>query len=284
MIKRGNTRFPVLPTFHIRQSTGISTLIRIVSDVEIPISKSTQFAFSPEKPVTTALVMTADSLLSDQFFRAFHEVDVKVITTGRVRESIELIHGRKFEAFVLDTAIDTPFLDLLSEVRSSPSNSTSVVVAVAPPGPLWEKARKAGANFMLEQPPTADAIGRTLRASYGMIVRESRRYFRHCVKLPIMIWSSVTGEIEGQTVNISEEGMAVRLPYSLAVDTELLIRFKLPTFNKEVVSRAKIARTAANGLVGVRFTEMPKEAKGQLHEWLSRRLEEQVPSLVKHSA
>ncbi len=270
--------------FPIRQSGSIPVPIRIVSAVGISITKPTQFAFSPEKPVTTALVMTADSLLSGQFFRAFQDVDVKVITTGRARESIELIHGRKFEAFVLDTTIDTPFLDLLSEVRSSPSNSTSVVVAVAPAGPLWDKARKAGANFMLEQPPTADAIGRTLRASYGMIVRESRRYFRHSVKLKIMIWSSVTGEIEGQTVNVSEEGMAVRLPYALAPDTELLIRIKLPTSTKDLVSRAKIARTAKNGLVGIQFTEMPGEAKGQLHEWLSRRLEEQVPSLVKHSA
>ena len=237
-----------------------------------------------EKSVGTALVITTDNRLIDHLFRAFKEIDVAVVRTGLVRDSLELIHGRKFEAFVVDTALDNAHLDLLSEVRSSSSNHTAVVVAIAPSGLICEKARKAGANFVLEQPLTYDTIHRTLGAAYGMIVREYRRYFRAPLKTAVTVWSSVTGEIRGETVDLSEEGMAIRIPYCLGVGTELLIRFKLSDQNKDLVARANIIHTSEGGISGLHFVEISSLAKGQLHEWLSHRLEEKIPSLAKHSA
>jgi hypothetical protein len=84
-----------------------------------------------------------------------------------VRDALELIHGRKFEAFVFDTAMDNPFLDLLSEARISSSNHHAVILAVAKRGTLCDTARRAGANFVLEPPLTSESINRTGKAAYG---------------------------------------------------------------------------------------------------------------------
>jgi hypothetical protein len=234
--------------------------------------------------VGTALVMTTNNRLSGRLILAFKEINVATVSTSLARDSIELIHGRKFEAFVLDTALDTPFLDLLSEIRSSPSNSMAVIMAIAPPGPICDLARQEGANFILEQPLTFNTILRTLKAAYGMLVREYRRYFRCPIKLPITVWSSLTAEVQGETVDISEDGMAIRLSYSLGVDTDLVIRIKLSAQSEELTTRAKIIRTAEGGVVGIRFVEISSFAKAQLHEWLSLRLEEKYPTLAKHTA
>ena len=160
----------------------------------------------------------------------------------------------------------------------------AVIIAIAPPGPVCELARQAGTNFILEQPVTFDKILRTLKAAYGMLVREYRRYFRCPIKLPVTVWSSLTAEVHGETVDISEDGMAIRLPYSLGVDTDLVIRIKLSAQTKELTTRAKIIRTAEGGVAGIRFVEISSFAEAQLHEWLSLRLEEKFPALAKHTA
>lgn len=246
--------------------------------------RPTHFEPASVKQLGTALVMSADNRLIDQFSKTFKQIDVSIVSTSLVRDSMELIHGKKFEAFVLDTAIDTTHLDLLSEIRSSASNSNALVIAIAAPGPLCDRAREVGANFVLEQPLPAEIIHRTIRAAYGMIVRECRRYFRCPLKVNATVWSSVSGDMQGETVNLSEDGMALFLPYSLAVDTELLVRFKLPPHPKELVVRAKITRTQENRLAGLKFVEIPDVTRGLLHEWLSHRLEEKIPSLAKQSA
>jgi c-di-GMP-binding flagellar brake protein YcgR len=120
-----------------------------------------------------------------------------------------------------------------------------------------------------------------IRAAYGMIVRERRRYFRCPLRVAATVGSSVTGEIRGETTDVSEDGMAIRLPYSLGLGAELVVRLKLSDSAKEMLIRAKVIRSEENGLAGLSFVEVPGPAKSQLHEWLSRRLEEQIPSLAK---
>ena len=246
--------------------------------------RPTHFERTGGRSVGTALVMTSDNHLIDQFARAFKEIDVSTVSTSLVRDSLELIHGSKFEAFVVDTDLDSSHLDLLSEVRTSSSNSKSVIVAVAPAGALPEYARKAGANFVLEQPFNSETVHRTLRAAFGMIVRECRRYFRCPIKIPVTVWSSVSGDIHGETIDISEDGMAVRLPYALGAGTDVVIRFKVTMHSKDLLARAKIIRTGDAGLAGLSFVDLSSETKGHLHEWLSLCLEEKIPSLARQTA
>jgi hypothetical protein len=227
--------------------------------------------------VGRALVVAVDRSLVNQFSEALKAIDVVATNTNLVREALELIHGQKFETFVFGTAMDNIFLDLLSEVRLS-SNSHAVVFAIATPEFLCETARTAGANFVLETPLTSESINRTVKAAYGMIVRECRRHFRHPVKLSAIVHAAVTGDIVGETVNLSEEGMRIRLPYALGIGTEVLVRFTLPGHATEVVARARLGN-GQNGMVGLHFLQIPSSMKGLLHEWLSQRLEETIPSL-----
>lgn len=255
-----------------------------------PKRRSLMVTNSARKPapirqcVGTVLLVAADHRLIDQFSGAFMGVDVLVTSASLVRDALELIHGRKFEAFVFDTALDNAFLDLLSEVRISSSNHHAVILAVAKRGTLCDTARRAGANFVLEEPLTSESINRTVKAAYGMIIRECRRHFRHPVKLAATVQAAVTGKVQGETVDLSEEGMGIRLPYALGVGTNVLVRFQLSAHATETLARASIIRNGENGVVGLRFVQMPNSMKGLLHEWLSLRLEETIPSLGRKSA
>src|SRR5207244_4856923 len=67
----------------------------------------------------------------------------------------------------------------------------------------------AGSNFVLERPLSAISVGRTLKAAYGLIIRERLRYFRCPISIPAAIREQEAGEIRCQAVNIREGGMAV---------------------------------------------------------------------------
>jgi DNA-binding response OmpR family regulator len=233
--------------------------------------------------VGTALVVASEERLVQLCLRAFKGIDVFARHSSLVREALDLIHSEKFEAFVFDTALDTPFLDLLSEVRTSPSNKHAMIFAVAARGVQCDAARKARANFVLEKPVSPEILTRTLRAAHGMILREYRRHFRHPVQLPVAIQTAISGEIKGETVNLSEEGIAMRLPYTLPVQTEALVRFHLTGHPAEIVARGQISWADENKVVGLHFRQMPGNSKAQLHEWLSARVEEMVSPAARKS-
>jgi hypothetical protein len=117
-----------------------------------------------------------------------------------------------------------------------------------------------------------------------MIVRECRRYFRCPVKIPITVWSSVSGDIQGETIDISEDGIAIRLPYTLGASTDVVLRLKLTPQSKQLMARAKIVHTGDAGLAGLKFVDLSNQTKGDLHEWLSLCLEEKIPSLARQTA
>jgi hypothetical protein len=99
-----------------------------------------------------------------------------------------------------------------------------------------------------------------------MIVRERRRYFPCSLKIEVSVWSSAAGDVQAETIDITEDGMAVRLPYGLGIGTELLLKFKLPTHTKELLARAKIIRNGDAGLAALNFVDLAAQTKGQLHE------------------
>ena len=88
------------------------------------------------------------------------------------------------------------------------SNRTAVAFAITSSSVETAYALKAGSSFALDRPLTFESLRHTLQAAYGMIVRERRCYFRYPISVPAA--ASKKGELEifGETVNVSERGVA----------------------------------------------------------------------------
>src|SRR5258708_40150555 len=99
-----------------------------------------------------------------------------------------------------------------------PQNSTETAAAL-----------KAGFSFAVERPLNHESIERTLRAAFGMIIRERRRSFRCPIRVPATaLIRGSENAIFGETVNVSETGMALRTSNPLPAGTELTAEFDLP--------------------------------------------------------
>ena len=76
---------------------------------------------------------------------------------------------------------------VMEQLRFSRANRTAVTFAIA----TGDKAQTAGvgldSTFVLPRPLSADSISQILRAAYGLVVRERRRYFRCPIAVPAFV-------------------------------------------------------------------------------------------------
>jgi PilZ domain len=123
---------------------------------------------------------------------------------------------RKFEAVIVDLQLGEQANAVLGKVRSSPSNRTAVMFTVSDSDAETAGAFKSGSNVALRRPRSLPSIGRSLQVAHSLILRERRRYFRCPVKTLAVICGADMSEIHGETLNISENGMAIASPVALA--------------------------------------------------------------------
>jgi hypothetical protein len=140
-------------------------------------------------------------------------------------------------------------------------------------------AFKAGSNFVMRKPLSLSSIGQSLKIAYGLILRERRRYFRCPVKIPVAICRAGMPNVDGQTVNISESGMAISTSVSLRPEAKVQVHFTLPGHQSQVVVGATI-RWCKESCLGLHFTSVSPHLNSELQEWLLRRLEESLPGSI----
>ena len=59
------------------------------------------------------------------------------------------------------------------------------------------------------RPLSAASIDLSLKAAYGLMIRERRRYFRCPVEVRVAILRAAMQTVHGHTVNISEGGLSI---------------------------------------------------------------------------
>src|SRR5260370_29352245 len=77
--------------------------------------------------------------------------------------------------------------EVWKETRNWSSNEPAVLFSVSDNQAETTDAFKAGSTFVLRRPLSAASIDLSLKAAYGLIVRERRRYFRCPVEAPVAI-------------------------------------------------------------------------------------------------
>jgi c-di-GMP-binding flagellar brake protein YcgR len=134
--------------------------------------------------------------------------------------------------------------------------------------------------FALQRPLSADTVNQTLRAAYGLIVRERRRYFRCPMAVPAFVRAGQQEELMYQTVNVSEGGIAISARARVDSDLPAAVRFTLPERSTQLLAETRVRWRNAGGLVGLEFISLALPHKTELQEWLARKLDETLPENV----
>jgi len=227
-----------------------------------------------------ALLVSDDPLTIKQISEPLRELAATTEVCTDVPSAIRLVNTRKFETVVVDLKIGEQSRTILERVRLSPSNHTTVAFVIKDSTKQSAMAFAAGSNFVLERPLSAISVGRTLKAAYGLIIRERLRYLRCPISIPAAIREQEAGEIRCQAVNISQGGMAGISSVPLKPGMQVTLQFAIPGQGSQFAAQSEICWCDEKGRSGLRFGALSPEQKTELKQWLSKRLEESLPESV----
>jgi DNA-binding response OmpR family regulator len=226
--------------------------------------------------MATALVISDDEATIRQLTEAMQQFAISAEVCRDAGFALQSLNRRHFEAVVVDLKMYQA-KEIMERVRVSPSNQTATTFAITD-GSV--SGFSTGANFMLERPLSEEALGRSLRAAYGIIMRERRRYFRCPVTIPVAVRNQEGQETQCETINISESGVAIRIPSPMKAGTEVAVQFKLPENQTRFVVQSKICWSDPTGRTGLQFLNLAVAQKTELQGWLAHRLEQVLPEAV----
>jgi CheY-like chemotaxis protein len=224
-----------------------------------------------------SLLISRDASLLGVLRPTLEKLAVSVEVCSGSQTGGELLRKRKFDAVIVDCDDMPGGVDLLTSLRTSQSNASSVAFAVLNGNTTTQQAFQIGANFVLQKPLTPLNATRCFNAALNFMVRERRRYFRHPVEMPVQISLPETPVLHARTTNLSEGGMAIHLSGQLPQGVVATLRFTLPATNTMLELQGNTAWADGSGNAGMRFIEVPQSSQFQLEQWLTDRLQDELP-------
>ncbi len=182
----------------------------------------------------------------------------------------------KFEGVIVDLEDEEKAIELLRKLREMTSHRGAVAYAIVRDIGQKAEAFQAGANFVFERPLSSALIDRTLKASYPLLVRERRRYFRCPIQTTTYVRPDSAPEFAATSVNLSESGIAIISPVPLRAGNRLHLRFQLPGRATFLAMIGEVAWTDPSGRTGIQFLTPPLKISEQLQAWLSTRLHDSL--------
>jgi CheY-like chemotaxis protein len=222
------------------------------------------------------LLVSPSSLTMYQLAKSAHRFSMSVQVCTEVRTALDLVNRQKFDAVTVDLTMGQHATDILRETRSSAPNRTAVAFAISSTLDQSADAFRAGSSFVMERPLSLESIRRTLHAAHGLILRERRRYFRCPIAIPVSIQQEGAAPVYGETIDISEGGMALRLLTPLTPGVEGIVQFTLPRTPVPIRVEARICRCNEKGQAGLHFQSLSARDNSELQQWVASTFEKQL--------
>ncbi len=212
----------------------------------------------------------------DLFLRVLHkvqidlEIEIRAHTVSGGAEAEPPLNSQRFDMIFLGFNLPPPDgLELTLRIRGSEINRTTpiVILTSASDRGLMTRAFQAGANFFLFKPIDRRQLVRLMQVALVPIDRERRRLQRVRVKCKVAIESG-QDRLDGETLNISLNGMFIKAGRVLPVGSIVNVNLKLPQADVPIRMAARVIRVVGNEHMGVQLENVGKEESERLGEVL----------------
>jgi hypothetical protein len=215
-----------------------------------------------------AVLVGSDPAVVDSIVACLEELGIAGAVYAQAASALETFARQRVDAFFVDGDLD-PELSVLKGMRSSPSSRGAVGFAIVPRQKSVSEASRV-ADFVMDKPLAPLSVNRAVRAAYGIMLKERKRYFRHCLRVPVAVTDATYRKFIGHTINLSQTGMAMECVAPLAAGETVQLEFQLPDSDDKLNCKAQIIWTAEQGKVGVTFTHMKPSDKQHLTSWIEQ--------------
>jgi len=223
-----------------------------------------------------SLLLTRDQQVIGVLRPALEKLAIDVEVCRGARSGNEILCSEKFDAVIIDCDDLQGGLEVLENLRKSPSNKNSVTFALLNGKTTTYRAFELGAKFVLQKPVSQLNAMRCFSAALGFMLNERRRYFRHPVEMSALVLFG-EGKDQGQELkatatNISDGGMAIRFRGRMPRGRVSRVCFTIPESDICMEPKAEFAWVDGGGRAGLRFLELPKSSQQKLERWLTEEL------------
>lgn len=215
-----------------------------------------------------SLVLCSDEKILRVLRRTLGDLDIEVELCPNSEAALRKLTRQRFEAIVVDCS-DSGAPEVLRSSRSALWNQRTIAVAIVDSTAGLRSIFDLGAHFVLYKPVSSERARSSFRAARALMKRERRRNFRVPINISVLIQEdSSASTLKVTTIDLSEGGMAIKLPKRTRRKGRCQIHFTLPGGNSPLALDAEIAWEGSAAQSGLRFLDVPLGAATQLREWL----------------
>lgn len=217
-----------------------------------------------------ALIVDDEPATCQLIERVLGSVGIDSLVLTKSAEAPHILQQSKFEVVFLDYRMPAPDgPELTRGMRDGGFNRMTPVVLVSDDQDphAMSQAFKAGASFFLYKPIDKERLLRLVRATQGAMEHERRRTRRIPFKSKVHLRSGVQ-EIEGETVDVSMEGLLVKASKSVPVGSSVDIRLHLSKQSRPITGAGCVVRLPGANQMGIHLGRLSFSESQRLQEFL----------------
>lgn len=217
-----------------------------------------------------ALIVDDEPTMCELIQEVLVSTGMEVLTLTRSAEATGYLRDQKFDVVLLDLCMPAPDgIALAQQMRGSGFNQMTPIIMISDdqqPAAV-SKGFEAGASFFLYKPIDKGRLLKLIRATQGTIEHERRRFRRVPLHSKVQLRFD-KGELEGETIDVSLNGLLVRAPHTVPVGSSVQVSLSLSPGMKPIDGRGSVRRIIGANQMGILLDRLNMVESGRLQEFL----------------
>jgi CheY-like chemotaxis protein len=217
-----------------------------------------------------ALIVDDEAGNCELLERVLVSAGVEPVSVNSGAEALGTLRRKRFVVLFLDYRMAFPDgLELNRQARDSTLNGRTPIVLISDDQhpTAMHRGFEAGASFFLYKPLDKDRVVRLLRATQGAIQQAERRTRRVTLHSKVMLRYRGQ-EIEGETVDVSMEGMLIKAPRMVPIGSSVDVSLQLSQTMSPIVGVGSVVRLDGSDKIGVQLGRLKISESQRLQEFL----------------
>lgn len=215
------------------------------------------------------LIVTGDPTLLDHVQASLGTRGAFLHLRQDSASAIGFVSRRHLDGLVVDCDDVPGGVQALPDLRTSPANKQTPILAVVNGLTGAQEALNLGADFALSKPIQQTRLRSVIDMAIPRMEREHRRYFRYDVDLPVLFRNPLGQSFTARMQNISEGGLAIKLIDPLKLTGVVIVEFELPSVERQAFHAKADVSWSDSFVMGLRFLYIEKHSEVVFQAWLS---------------
>lgn len=217
-----------------------------------------------------AMIVDDDPVECELVAGVLSSTGMEVVAFTRSSDATDRLIQEKFSVVLFDFHMAHPDgLELSRQVRGPGLNQMTPVILISDDQSTGavSKGFAAGASVFVYKPVDRARLLKLVQATQGTIEQERRRFRRVPISAKVVIIFE-GGEVEGETIDVSLNGLMAKATWDARVGSAVTVRLYLDPEAKPIVSSGSVVRIVAPDRVGIHLDPLPLGESSRLQDFL----------------